>query len=80
MAVYHNVRGTVTYTIIGSPTIVDGVASGFSASSYLRTTEQLPSPNKLEIIVSINTKTIPTDRNDWFIGCPSFRNRNIVWG
>ena len=80
MALYHSARGSVGYTIVGSPTIVDGVASGFSASSYLRITEQLPSPNKLEIIVSINTKTIPTDRNDWFIGCPSFRNRNIVWG
>lgn len=77
---FNSMPYNVGYEVVGSPTINNGIASGFSASSYLRTTEQLPSTNKLEIIVSINTKTIPTNRNDWFIGSPSARNRNIVWG
>lgn len=39
MALYHSARGSVGYTIVGSPTIVDGVASGFSTSDYLHTPE-----------------------------------------
>jgi hypothetical protein len=30
MALYHSVKGPVDYTIVGSPTITDGVVSGFS--------------------------------------------------
>lgn len=32
MALYHSARGSVDYTIVGTPTIVDGVVSGFSYS------------------------------------------------
>ena len=35
MALYHSARGSVNYTIVGSPTIVDGVVSGFSSGNYL---------------------------------------------
>lgn len=35
MALYHNVKGSVNYTKVGNPTIVDGVASGFSVDDYL---------------------------------------------
>ena len=35
MALNHEVTGSVNYTIVGSPTIVDGVVSGFSGSDYL---------------------------------------------
>lgn len=31
---YHSARGDVGYTIVGTPTIVDGVASNFSLNSY----------------------------------------------
>ncbi len=31
----HQVMGPVGYTVVGNPTIVDGVASGFSGSDYL---------------------------------------------
>ena len=34
MALYHAVQGSVGYTIVGTPTIVDGVASGFSLTDY----------------------------------------------
>lgn len=37
MALYHSARGSVGYTIVGSPTIVDGVASGFSNNNYIQT-------------------------------------------
>lgn len=37
MALYHSARGSVDYTIVGSPTITDGVASGFSENDSLQT-------------------------------------------
>ena len=35
MALNYNKKGSVNYTIVGTPTIVDGVASGFSNNDYL---------------------------------------------
>lgn len=50
MALYHSAKGSVNYTIVGSPTIVDGVASGFSGSDLLRTTKNpLSCPNEGKI-------------------------------
>lgn len=37
--------GKVNYTKVGSPTITDGIASGFSASDYLQTEKTLSSVN-----------------------------------
>lgn len=36
MALNYNVQGSVSYTIVGSPTIVDGVVSGFSDNDYIK--------------------------------------------
>lgn len=33
MALYHTTKGSVDYTVVGSPTIVDGVVSGFNGYS-----------------------------------------------
>lgn len=35
----YNLQAVVGYTIVGSPTITDGVVSGFSTSDYLRTSK-----------------------------------------
>ena len=35
MALNHTVQGSVNYTVVGTPTIVDGVVSGFDSSNYL---------------------------------------------
>lgn len=44
MAIYYKARGSVFYTVVGSPTIVDGVVSGITnARDYVRTTAILPS-------------------------------------
>ncbi len=37
MTLQHKLKGTVNYTVVGSPTIVEGVVSGFSSSDYLKT-------------------------------------------
>lgn len=36
MALYHTAQGTVTYTVQGEPTVIDGIASNFSNTSYLQ--------------------------------------------
>lgn len=55
MALNHSDKGSTTYTIVGSPTIVDGIASGFSSSDYLRTPIlPLSSANSFEINLKIS--------------------------
>ncbi|MBR2245494.1 MAG: hypothetical protein IJ880_00450 [Bacilli bacterium] len=41
MALYANIRGSVNYTTVGSPTIENGIVSGFSSSDYLNTSSSL---------------------------------------
>lgn len=50
------------YTIVGSPTITDGVVSGFSSSNYLelQNTITLSKDSNIEIVEKINK---PSDKN-----------------
>ena len=41
MALYTNIKGSINYTAVGSPTIDNGIASGFSSSDYLNTSSSL---------------------------------------
>lgn len=47
----------VGYKVVGNPTIVDGVASGFSKSDYLRATRPLGSANLQSCDIRIKCKT-----------------------
>lgn len=47
----------VGYTVVGSPTIVDGVASGFSASDYLSTSSLVPAVSNFEFNCKFTTGT-----------------------
>ena len=50
----YNLQAVVGYTIVGSPTIVDGVVSGFSSANYLKTANTFPSDiNNFEINLKI---------------------------
>ena len=61
------VKGKVGYTKVGSPTVTDGVASGFSASNYLQMTSKVSQTlyekclNSLEILAKINVTTAIND-------------------
>lgn len=55
MALYHSARGSVDYTIVGSPTIVDGVASGFSKNNYLSLGNFPQNVTDLEIQIKFKT-------------------------
>lgn len=56
--------GPVTYTKVGSPTIVDNVVSGFSSSDYLTwsNTPSVSNPNTYEVGSKIHTGTGTFDR------------------
>lgn len=47
--------GPVGYTVVGSPTIVDGVVSGFSATNSLRISSSIDVTKPFEIFMKINT-------------------------
>ena len=56
----------VGYTVVGSPTITDGVVSGFSTSDYIRTPNFPLQPTNFEIATRIKN-TITTTGNRYFI-------------
>lgn len=62
MALYHSAKGSVDYTIVGSPTIVDGVASGFGENDYLSlgNTFKLSATTVAEFVFKINANTLST--------------------
>lgn len=61
MALYHSAKGSVNYTVIGSPTIVDGVVSGFSENDYLKLTSVFNKKQNWEICFSVkNNDSDPT--------------------
>lgn len=55
MSIYHSDRGSVGYTIIGTPTIQDGIVSGFSSSDYLTTTLDWFSSSNFEMSCTFTT-------------------------
>lgn len=60
MAVYYQVKGPVGYTVVGSPTIVDGIASGFSSSSYLQISQTYNATNNKNVEIYVRAKTPST--------------------
>lgn len=51
VSLFESVPYNVGYTKVGNPTIVDGVASGFSASDYLKINNNFSSSSNFEIVV-----------------------------
>ena len=52
MALYTRIKGSVGYTTIGSPTMTDGIATGFSSSNYYKLdTPFLPGNNAWVIVI-----------------------------
>ena len=73
---------SVQYSIVGTPTIVDGVVSGFNNNprSDIITTEAFPTSSPFVIQVKFNTGTLVTSRNQWILSTLSNSNRSICWG
>lgn len=45
------VKGKVGYTIVGSPTVTDGIASGFSSSNYMQVASNVANADITEIVL-----------------------------
>ena len=52
---HHQVRGPVGYTIAGSPTIQNGIASGFSTNNFLMLTQVPQFLNSYEIVADFTS-------------------------
>lgn len=52
---YIKQKGSVGYTIVGSPTIVDGIVSNFSSSNYLLFNSTIDTGKSFEFITDITT-------------------------
>ena len=55
----YNLQAVVGYTVVGSPTIVDGVVSGFSGANYLKLDNV---PQKIEFVFKFTTSSNITSR------------------
>lgn len=69
------IKGPISYTVVGSPTITDGVVSGFSASDYLKIQnlgEKISTANKWEFVTKIHTSL--TNSGQCIFG------NNVDWG
>ena len=53
----YNLQAVVGYTIVGSPTIVDGVVSGFSSANYLNLNQIYNAKNIMNTEIYIRAKT-----------------------
>ena len=65
MALYHTAKGSVDYTVVGSPTIVNGVVSGFSIDNYLSLTT--------------NPSYVTTDSFEWNIKFTTGNSLQTSW-
>ena len=71
------------FKVVGSPTITDdGIASGFSASNYLKVLDNFNPQGKWEIILRVKeSSTPPSTRDSYYLGNLDItNNRNIVIG
>lgn len=76
--------GTVGYTVVGSPTILDGVVSGFSGSNYLSLPATLDISQNFEWVFCITTDDLSTEQrifayNTGTINSVYIQNKYLKW-
>ncbi len=74
----YKLQAVVGYTIVGSPTIVDGVVSGFSTSNYLLLGANVPYSNNFEMVFKITTGSSFSSTNTIFEGSSSNNGLSIA--
>lgn len=87
MALYHTAKGPVNYTVVGNPTIKDGVVSGFSDNDYLQLTSQFDITKDFEAVFNVETgpaDTISNYQRIWSYDCNGangiwINNRVLYW-
>lgn len=73
MVVRYIQKGPVGYDVVGSPTIVDGVVSGFGESNYLKTSSSVPATSNFEFNCKITTGTGFVGENYTLFVCDKLR-------
>lgn len=69
MALNHDVAGSVGYTTVGTPTVVNGIASGFSGTDYLQPTQEYnTAPDTMEWHFKFNTGTLSSSYSSYLFG------------
>lgn len=63
----HQIMGPVGYTKVGSPTIVDGVASGFSGNNYIKTPSGVNMSAIDEMVIKVNFTD--NSKSQQFLAC-----------
>lgn len=73
MSLYHSVTGSITYNTTGNPTIVNGIASGFSENDGINTSSVLSAPNgtPFEFEFDFTTWVENPGVNQWLLHCQS---------
>lgn len=68
--------GPNTYTVVGNPTITDGIASGFSKDNYLLLSAAFPSFNTFEMVFCLNMSQ--ADSNNGFFGTSNSQDKQGI--
>lgn len=71
--------GPVDYTVVGNPTIENGIVSGFSGSKYLQASSSVPSGTSFSINAKIRTSTNTTAYR-YIIGSEETRGFSLKQG
>ena len=64
----YNFQFALPLTVVGSPTITDGVVSGFTTNNYLKSND-LTFPSDWEFVVDLDLSNFTTDTNYYAFGC-----------
>ena len=67
VSLFNSIPYNVGYNVIGNPTIVDGVASGFSGTDALLLTHNLDIKNGLEAVFNIHTASALPSANQYIM-------------
>ena len=74
----YNLQAVVGYTVVGSPTITDGVVSGFSNANYLLLGDNVPYSNNFEMVFKITTGSSFSSTGTIFEGSSSNNGLSIA--
>ena len=78
MALYLVSQGAVGYTNVGSVTITNNIASGFSSGAYLSINQQLDTSKPFEVHAKFNLTSLP-NANQSIVGIPDYSGLFQVW-
>lgn len=74
----NRIKHYMDLTVVGSPTISNGVVSGFSNDNYLKLQQPFAPVGKWEVVICTSTSTYNLANSRYFFGC--YGTGNIILG